>query len=107
MHDRNDETSVNDELGENGGGFVRLATVPENQFFQVAELVDRKVGSKSCLHAFFTNDTDANVSFKDHANIITTITYSSDSFAVGVIFKKSDDICFLSWTASTNAKTWC
>ena len=44
------------------------------------ELEDREVRTKGCLLAFFTNDTDSNISSENHANIIATVSYAESLF---------------------------
>ena len=59
MHDRDDETAVDDELCELGRAAVRVASVPKQEFGEVAELDDGKVGGERGLFAFFAYDADA------------------------------------------------
>lgn len=58
MDDTDNETSMNDELSEFGTALVRVATVPDEKFRQVAELVDGKVGRERSLSTLFPDDTD-------------------------------------------------
>ena len=59
LHDRDDETAVDDELRELGRAAVRVASVPKQEFGEVAELDDGKVGGERGLFAFFAYDADA------------------------------------------------
>ena len=44
LDDGDDQSTMNDELGELGRSLVRVATVPDEKFRQEAELGDGEVG---------------------------------------------------------------
>jgi len=58
LNDTDDETTMDDELSELRTTLVRVSTVPNEKFRQVAELVDGEIGSERSLSTFFPNDTD-------------------------------------------------
>lgn len=49
--------------------------MPQNELFEIAELVDREVGSKGGLHSLFANNAYTNVSLKNHADVVASITH--------------------------------
>lgn len=59
MHHRDDEPSVDDELGKFGGTAVRVAAMPHEKFGEMAELSDGEVGREGCLFSFFAHNSDA------------------------------------------------
>ena len=59
LDDGDDESTMDDKLGELGRPLVRVATMPNEELGQVAELVDRKVGRKRGLASLLPNDPDA------------------------------------------------
>jgi len=71
---RDNETAMDDELGENGRALVRQATVPQDKPAKLLEFIDGEVRGERCLHALFTDDTHTNVRLQNHTDIVTTIT---------------------------------
>jgi hypothetical protein len=59
------------------------------------------------LHSFFTFNSNAYVSLKDHTNIVATITYRTYPFALANRFEVASNICFLCGRAPANADTGC
>jgi hypothetical protein len=55
--------------------------VPNNQLFDVAESLDRKIGSERGLHAFLADDSKSDVSLLNHCDIIATVTDAGDDLA--------------------------
>jgi hypothetical protein len=55
--------------------------MPQNELTEVAELSQAKVRRKTCLHPFFSNNTNSNVSFLDHRDIVSSISDTSNSLA--------------------------
>ena len=50
---------MNDKLRELRRALIRIAAVPDEQFGQVAELVNREVGRERRLASFLADDSDA------------------------------------------------
>jgi len=76
---------MDDELGQGGASFVGQSAVPDDQLFDVAESLDRKIGSERGLHAFLAYDSKSDVRFLDHCHIITTVTDAGNDFASEVL----------------------
>lgn len=49
--------------------------MPENQTFEMFELVNAEVSSKTSLLAFFAYNTDSHIGFEDHAYIVASIAH--------------------------------
>ena len=73
--------------------------MPEYKSPQVLELIDGEIRGKRSLLAFFSNNTNANIRFQDHAHIITSVADSCGSFA-GVLCDLLSDQGFLRRRAS-------
>lgn len=78
---------MENKLRKNSRCAVRLATMPENQLFQVTELVNGEIRGQSSLHSFLANDTNAHISFQYHANIITSIADGCNPLSFGESLK--------------------
>lgn len=105
LNDRNNQTSVNYELSKDSWTFVAESTVPKDQSSKLFELIDWKVCSKRGLHAFFSNNTNADVGLKNHSYIVTTIADRASTFS-SELANFSRDNGFLSGAASTDAHGW-
>ena len=75
--------------------------MPDDKLLDVAEPCHGEIGSQRCLHAFFSDDSEANVSFLDHGDVVSTITDASNDFACDFFDVDSND-SFLSRAASTD-----
>ena len=75
--------------------------MPEHKSSQVLELIDGEIRGKRSLLAFFSNNTNANIRFQDHAHIITSVANSRSSFA-GVLSDLLSDQGFLRRRASAD-----
>ena len=58
MHHRDDQTTVDDELGEFGRTTVRVAAVPHEEFGEMAELSDGEVSGERGLFSFLAYNSD-------------------------------------------------
>ena len=65
---------MNDELAQFGGSLVRVATVPEEEFGEVRELVDREIGCQRSLLALLADNTNADVGCLNHRDIVAAVT---------------------------------
>lgn len=77
---------MEDKLTERGRSAIAKPAVPENQFLEVAELGEGKVGGERRLEAFLALDADAHVRFQDHAHVVAAVAHRRDSLAVRVFF---------------------
>jgi len=93
---------MNDELWKLSWSLISHATMPQDEVFQVAELGERKVGSKGSLHSFFADNTKPNISLLYHSYIITSIAHACNSFTC-VFLDISCNEGLLGWTAPTHA----
>jgi hypothetical protein len=115
LHDGDYEPAVDDKLRQFSRASVRVASMPEKQFCQVAELRHGKVGCKGRLLALFADDADTcsgececcfarDVSIKhgartdigslDHAHVVPAIADTANAL-FGVIPDKTRDVCLL------------
>ncbi len=102
---------MQDELAYEGGVSVGLAAVPEHQFLEGGELVDREVGVQGGLGTIcvFNSkqgsraNSNANVCLVDHSNVIRSISNSSHKLT-RVILEKAHQLCLLLQSASTSHK---
>jgi len=76
--------------------------MPQDQTSKKFELVDREVCCERRLLAFFSDDTDTNVSLLDHANIVAAISNAASSLASELCNFLSYQT-LLSWTAPAYA----
>lgn len=58
LDDTDDKTTMNDELSQFCTSFVRVTTMPNEKFRQIAELIDGEIGSKGSLSTFFSDNAD-------------------------------------------------
>ena len=115
LHDGNDESAVDDELRQFSRASIRVASVPEKQLGQVAELRYGKVGREGRLLALFANDADTcsgereycfgtrsineggartDIGSLDHAHVVPAIADTANSL-FGEISDKTRDVCLL------------
>lgn len=76
--------------------------MPNEQFLDVTEPDNREVSCQRSLHAFFANDTKANVCFLDHGHVVAAIADTSNYFA-GELLNADGNNGFLSGTAPAHA----
>lgn len=79
--------------------------MPQDKFSKLAKFFQRKIRSKSSLQTFFTFDTNSNISFNDHSNIVSTITDACDSFSSSIMFKLLCHFGLLRGGASADTNT--
>ena len=48
--------------------------MPEDELFDIRELVNREVSSERCLFSFFSNYAYAYICFLDHSHIIASVS---------------------------------
>ena len=96
---------MHDELSKFCAASVRVAAVPDEEFGEVGELCDAKVGSEGGLTAFFADDTDTDVCGLDHADIIAAVTNAGDAF-LGESADEEGDVGFLGWGAAAGDDGW-
>lgn len=94
------ETTMDDELGEFSTPFVAVSTMPDEQFRQMAELFDGEIRCETGLSTFFANNTHAHIGGLNHGDIIATIANAADSL-LGVLSDKLGNFRFLGWRATT------
>jgi len=94
------QTSVEYKLRKYWWSTIAHSTMPQNQLFEIAKFFNTEIWSKRGLHTFFALNTNSCVCFKNHANIVASITYCSNSLACE-LFDKHSNLCFLSRGAST------
>ena len=58
LNNGNDQTSVNDKLAQFGRTLIRVATMPQQELGEIAELVDGEIRGEGSLFAFFTNNSN-------------------------------------------------
>lgn len=80
LADGDDEAAVDDELGELGAALVGVAAVPDEQFDEVAELLDAEIGGERGLAAFLADDTNAYIGGLDHADVVAAVADAADAF---------------------------
>lgn len=67
---------------------------------------NRDLGSKSrCSHTICFSNADCQISLIHHANVISSISHSSNLLSVGVDFEKTDKFCFLGRSSPTETNT--
>lgn len=67
---------------------------------------NRDLRSKSrCSDTISFSDADCQISLIHHANIISSISHSSNLLTVGVDFEKTDKFCFLGRSSPTETNT--
>jgi hypothetical protein len=71
--------------------------VEEQKRFQEFKLSDSKVSASSGLLSFLTEDTNTNVSLKDHTNIIGTVTNGKCGLFWEAFLNEVNNISFLLW----------
>lgn len=69
------------------------------------EFKNGKVWGQSSLFTFFSYNTDTNVSYLNHADIISTISNPKNNFS-SVIFDTSCNDSFLRWWNSATDDSW-
>jgi len=62
----------------------------------VREFLDGVISSKTGLHAFFSLNTESNISFLDHSDVIAAVTNATDSLSCHS-FDVISDYLFLGW----------
>ncbi len=92
---------MDNELGERSTALVGKTAMPDDKFLDVAEFGDGKIGSERGLHTFLSNNTETDIGFLDHGDIITTVTNACDNLASALLDLDSND-SFLRRTASTD-----
>ena len=100
MHNRDNDSPMNDELRHHCSSFIRITTMPEEQINQVLELIDGEIRTEGCLFAFFADDTDTNICCEDHADIVTSIP-DTKGFLLSIELDAICHIGLLGWRAST------
>lgn len=95
-----DETTVHDELGEFGGSFVGVAAVPDEEFGEMVELCDAKVGCQGGLTTLLTDNADSDISGLDHGDVVSTVADTADTL-FGVLADEIRYFGLLSWRAPT------
>jgi len=93
---------VDDELTQLSTAFIGEASVPQDELGEVLELQDREISSKRGLLALFANDSQANISFLDHRNVVTAIANTSDTATLSNLLYFSSDNCFLLGSATAD-----
>ena len=78
LTDADDETSMDDELGQLGTSLVAVPTVPDQKFGQMAELLDGEVGCEAGLMALLADDADADVGGLDHGHVVAAVADTAD-----------------------------
>lgn len=91
---------MDDELRELGGSLVAVATVPNEEFYQVAELFDGEVGGERGLTAFFSDDADTDVGGLDHGYVVAAVADAAYAF-LGVLTDQESDVGLLGGGATT------
>ncbi len=79
--------------------------MPQNQLLDITELIDREISSKRSLFSFLTHDPNTHICFQNHSNIISSISYTSNSFA-RVLDHTFSNVCFLGWRATADTDDW-
>jgi len=79
--------------------------MPEDEPSQMFEFVNAEVSSKTSLLAFSPNNTNTDVGFEDHPDVIASISHRASSFA-SISANLLRDQCLLSWAASAHTNTW-
>ena len=74
---------------------VGLTSVEEEQWLEVFELSDGEVSTSGGLLTFFTEDTNTDVSLKDHTDIISTVTNGQGSLRWESLFDEINNISLL------------
>lgn len=83
------------ELGQLRRALVRVATVPQQELGEKAELVDGKVGSQRGLFALLADDPDSDVCSLNHGDVIASVADAADPF-LGELSDEAGDVSFLS-----------
>ena len=73
----------------------KVAAMPQYQSPKCSEFFYRIVGVRSSLTAFFTVNTDTNMSCLDHVNIICAISNSQSNLIRVFALNKTHDVCFV------------
>lgn len=95
---------MDNELTHHCGSLIGQTTMPKNKSSEIRKLRYTKVGSETCLLTLFTDYSYSNICFKDHADIVSTISDSCSSFT-SVLINLFDYQSFLSRAASAHAHT--
>jgi hypothetical protein len=94
LADGDDEAAVDDELGELGAALVGIAAVPDEELYEVAELLDGEVGGEGGLPALLSDDSDADVCGLDHADVVAAVADAAHAL-LGVVADEVGDVGFL------------
>ena len=73
----------------------------EHQRLQESELPNSEVRGPGGLHAFFSCDSNTNMSLINHGDIVSTISYTQSSLVRVGSLDHLNDICLLFWTDTT------
>jgi hypothetical protein len=84
LDEGDDHASVDDELRELGSPLIRQPTMPQDEIPQMTELHEREVGRKRGLHAFFADDSKANIRLLYHGDVVSAVANASYPFLIEV-----------------------
>lgn len=100
LWDGKDHVLVEEVQDHFGNSNVIPSSVNEQEFPQSLEFRNSKVTSLDSSHTFITVDTNTDVSFLDHVNIVSTISNGKSDF-VHAILNQSDNLGLLFRSNST------
>ena len=73
--------------------------MPDEQFDEVAELLDRKVCRERSLTALLADDTNTDIGGLDHGDVVSTVADAAHAF-LGVGADEAGDVGFLGRAAA-------
>ena len=83
---------VEDEIGD---ACVASSSMDEDQPPQLLKLGDGKVRGLNCSHAFVAKQTDSNVGFIDHGDVVVPVTDSHSNQTLVVLLDHADHVSLL------------
>jgi hypothetical protein len=90
---------VYNKLSQFCASFVAVTPMPYEKFRKMAEMLDRKVSSKTGLATFLSNNPNSNISSLYHRDIVPAVSNAADTF-LGVFADEFRNIGFLRWGAA-------